>query len=207
LVTFLEKEKDCQSCICLFKSKLSSSFEIRVKFNELNLDASDEKTKEFLRYIVSKSINNAKFLSSEDFDDKKEDEILSIIENTFNSYCYKNDLLSPSLYCKEGRLNIIDLINDIFCKVLTFHKLSNGNKRLATALLVNFLYTFGYYFKWTIPLKKEEYFKYAHMIKNFVVSFEEHKRENRDEFLAKQTKKFIMDNILLALNFWETKLN
>ncbi len=45
------------------------------------------------------------------------------------------------------------------------------------------------------------------MIKNFVVSFEEHKRENRDEFLAKQTKKFIMDNILLALNFWETKLN
>ena len=151
LIDFKNK-KNSYTYICEFNSKFKRKPEtISVLFYPLNLDVNNINVYNFLELIVLKSIKRAQFLSKEPIDESKEKEILSKIIGRFNIYySFKKEFLTYKLKnSKENCLNIIDLVNEIFCEILISHLLINGNKRLATMLLTNFLYQFGFYLKYT----------------------------------------------------------
>lgn len=197
LIKFIEQSKD-NECLCLFNSHYSDPIKIKVVFKELNLDLSKDDSVNLVKSVVFKSIKMANEISNEPLDISKEDEILGKIKSKFNFYfSYKNDLLVPDIECSSSFLSIIDLVNEIFCEILISHLLNNGNKRLATMLLTNFLYFLGYYMKYT-KSTFTNWNKYANKISDFIVNYHESKSF---ELLCKETKKFILDNIVLALNF------
>lgn len=150
LIDFFEQINDCE-CICLLHSHFSPSpTKIKVCFYELDLDLNQDYVLNFIKEIIVDSIKKASLLSKEPLDIFKSNEIFSKIEGKFNTYfSYKNSLLVPDIECCEPYLSIIDLANEIFCEILVSHLLNNGNKRLATVLLTNFLYSLGYYVKYT----------------------------------------------------------
>ncbi len=169
----------------------------------MNLNACEESVSNFLNSVVQKSIKEAESLSLEPIDETKGKEIYSKIVLKFNKYLLNKEHLTPYFNFEDKtqteNLDIIDLVNEIFCEVLVSHLLINGNKRLATTLLVNFLYYFGFYLKYTKESLKD-WSRHAKKIAQFVVYYE----KKGFDSLCKKTKKYILDNVVLALNFVET---
>ena len=189
-------------CTCTFNQKRNKT-NIFVAFQELNLNAFEESVSTFLKSVVHKSIKEAESLSLEPIDETKGNEIYSKIVLKFNKYLLNKENLTPYFNFEyeektNKNLDIIDLVNEIFCEVLVSHLLINGNKRLATTLLVNFLYYFGFYLKYTKASLKN-WSRHAEKIAQFVVYYE----NNDFESLCKETKKYILNNLVLALNFVE----
>lgn len=205
-IDFIEKIND-NECLCLLTKtksflKIIEPTKIIVCFHRLNLDLSQKDVSNFIKEIISNSVNKASFLSKEPLDTTKKDEIFSKIKSKFNNYfSYKNDLLVPDIESSEPFLNIIDLANEIFCEILVSHLLNNGNKRLAVMLVTNFLYSLGYYIKYT-KSDHENWDMYSNKIADFITRY--HESGSDIKLLYKETKKFILENLFLALNIKNT---
>lgn len=206
-VKFVKKISE-NKCLCILtKSKeyieIPKDTKICVCFEELNLDLStnkDSKTEKIIKDVIFEYVDKASCISNEPLDKSKNKEIFAKIVNKFNSYfSYKNKLLVSEIKCDNHCLNIIDLVNEIFCETLISHLLINGNKCLDTMLLTNLLYSLGYYMKYTYS----KYFHanwemYVNIIAGFILNYE---KSNDLKLLHKETKKFILENLFLSLNF------
>ena len=79
------------------------------------------------------------------------------------------------------------------------HYLTNGNKRLALTFLKGLLWQFGYYLKWTDGMYKN-YLIHKLVIEDFVKDLEDKNDEERKD-VKKQIKKWIMQNVIIALHW------
>ena len=104
------------------------------------------------------------------------------------------------LQYKEN-LSIFEFVTDIFIKLLNSHYLTNGNKRLASLFLYNFLWECGYFFYFS---KGSSSFieKYIIDIKDFVEKLE---NEQNIENISKEIIKWIKTRVVIGLNFRSKK--
>ncbi|MDE7221703.1 MAG: type II toxin-antitoxin system death-on-curing family toxin, partial [Ureaplasma sp.] len=128
----------------------------------------------------------------EPIDQSKRNEIENLIFRKITNIC-------------NGYINygIIEFINDIFISIITEHKLENGNKRMAQAVLQILLRNFGYYFKYSnLPKNRCPNQKMnlkdqlINMLENYTNDCSDN--DSRFENLRIQSNKYIWDNILIS---------
>lgn len=193
---------DDNSFVCYFYSKKCKKEreKIIIRFVKFDLTINENITKAIKQLIIN-SYNEAENISVEPMGKLTNnivDEIYKKIESKFNKYySYKNHLFTPNPISKNNLVSIVDLVNEIFCELLNAHLLSNGNKRLSTALMANMLYSFGYYLKFTKGSKNDWVF-YEKKISNIVVSYQKSKNMDKTCLIS---KKIILKNIIVSLNF------
>lgn len=151
----------------------------------------------YIEKLVDISFNDAKYMSTDPLDctENSKKNIMSLI----NSILY--------LFDNEEPRDIIYLISYIFKSILVGHNLINGNKRLASMILFNFLYIFaGVSFR-TLTSEIKVLFWYVNE-KKFIKFVEEYhniaKSDNfheEDKKLVEEIYKWIYNNIQIALNF------
>lgn len=127
----------------------------------------------------------------EGLDNQNRDQIVALLVRKINNFDYLN------------KKHIIDFCNDIFLDILTEHKLINGNKRMAYAILRVLLSWSGFYLKYTQISRRENLKKNSEAnikkIKNMLKKYEKDKNlASRLETLRLKTKKFIEDNIIIS---------
>ena len=170
---------------------------VNIVFSRLDLNIHDNDfLKKFVYEIIDSAYDDAKILSNtEPIDTQKTDVIFGIIVSVFNNYFSYYDI-SPEINGIDTH-DIIDLANEIFIKILLNHPLNNGNKRMATCLLFNLMYCFGFCFKWFKGLRTD-----WEMFETNVIKLIEYKTKTNDyEGTKKPGKNFILENIMIALNF------
>lgn len=150
-IIYSDNQPDAKQFIkdILYKSKDVYGFEIIVELDELNFSSIINYQNEELKIIWVKcdlddSYNKVDFwledgyklvqFSNEPYDKENQNRIADLIKNCIMWFDY-------------SQTTIFNFIGKIFFDILTKHKLINGNKRLATALLFYLLEIFGYVFK------------------------------------------------------------
>ena len=143
---------------------------------------------DFFCCIVEDSYAFAKQLSNESMPNLN-NENLSRITSWIINVLYK------TVSIKE---DIFYFLSNCFININVFHILLNSNKRLAIAILIKLLYNFGYYFKFTNDIWKEAREwenKSIDIIKQYS------NNNNNVEQIIMNVRKWIMDNILIAIHF------
>ena len=114
---------------------------------------------------------------------------------------YKEAIISTIESClikiKYNNKDIFYFCANIFFKLLVTHKLINGNKRIATSILINFLYYFGYYFKF----QKDEYKNYRDWEKRSIEFIARSSRKENDDDIIKDIRNWIIKNLVIAYHF------
>lgn len=206
----IRKNQDYDSVDVIFKSKYKSYVEqIKIEFKKLCLEINkyENNIKKIIEHSfkIAKNINNEHF--HEKLDEKTLDTIFSKIKNKFYKYSLyesqqieENIKLSSILHCNHTK-SIIDLVNEIFCDLLSSHILRDGNKRFCTVLLIETLYKLGYYLKYTKNPKWINWMLYKKLTKKILLEY----NKNRDvKKMYEESKKEIFKNglnIVIALNF------
>ena len=174
------------SCICNFNFE-SKTCLVKVNFVELTFNI------ESIEATCNDLVNDAYFLideTHEGLDKQNRDQITALLVRKMNYFDYLD------------KKHIIDFCNDIFLDILTEHKLINGNKRMAYAVLQALLSRFGFYLKYTQISKKGNLKKNSEAnikkIKDMLKEYEKDQSSSRLETLKLKTKKFIEDNIIIS---------
>lgn len=178
------------SCICQFKFA-SKPCLVKVNFVELTFNI---ESIESIEVTCNDLVNDAYSLideTHEGLDNQNRDQIVALLVRKINNFDYLN------------KKHIIDFCNDIFLDILTEHKLINGNKRMAYAILRVLLSWSGFYLKYTQISRRENLKKNSEAnikkIKNMLKKYEKDKNlASRLETLRLKTKKFIEDNIIIS---------
>ncbi len=147
----------------------------------------NQNLKKDLETYVEQSYNLAQRLSAENmepFCTKAKENILS----TINSCLLK---------CQYAHEDIFYFAANIFFNINVTHKLPNGNKRLATALLIKLLYILGYYFKF----QGDEYEEYRDWEQKCVEYITRSENKENTEGIISDIREWIIKNIVIALNF------
>ena len=177
------------SCICQFKFA-SKPCLVKVNFVELNFNI---ESIESIEATCNDLVNDAYSLideTPEGLDKQNRDQIVALLVRKINNFDYLD------------KKYIIDFCNDIFLDILTEHKLINGNKRMAYAVL-RVLSWSGFYLKYTQISERENLKKNSEEnIKKIKGMLEEYEKDesltSRLETLRLKTKKFIEDNIIIS---------
>lgn len=177
-----------KSCTCNFNF-VSKPCLVKVNFAKLTFNI--ERIKLICDKLVDKAYLSINEMSTEIVDKQNGDQIVALLVRKMNNFDYLE------------KKHIIDFFNDIFLDILTEHKLINGNKRMAFAILEILLANSGFYFKYTKILKKENLKKNSEAnIKKIKDMLEEYEKDesltSRLETLRLKTKKFIEDNIIIS---------
>lgn len=177
-----------KSCTCNFNF---ASKPCLVKVNFAKLTFNIERIKLICDKLVDKAYLSINEMSTEIVDKQNGDQIVALLVRKMNNFDYLE------------KKHIIDFFNDIFLDILTEHKLINGNKRMAFAILEILLANSGFYFKYTKILKKENLKKNSEAnIKKIKDMLDEYEKDesltSRLETLRLKTKKFIEDNIIIS---------
>lgn len=178
--------QECTSCICSFNFA-SKTCLVKVNFVELTFNV------ESIEATCNDLVNDAYSLideTSEGLDRQNRDQIVALLVGKMNKFYYSD------------KKHIIDFCNDIFLDILTEHKLINGNKRMANAVLQALLSRFGFYLKYT-QISKENLKKNSEAnINKIEEMFKEYAKDedlgSRLETLRLKTKEFIEDNIIIS---------
>jgi len=168
-----------------FKSKFKTEIET-IQIILVDLFESDNLIN-LLKNKIRSFFQQAHDLSEQNMDDITDESV----ENVFSTICsclYK--------YSHMPNSDIFDFVADIFFKINVTHKLGNGNKRLATELLVGLLYTFGYYMKFSSDVQMNYEFYEGHCIECIHLNDE---KIPENEIIPK-IKEWIIRNILLSAN-------
>lgn len=178
--------QDDASCICKFQFA-SKTCLVKVKFVELTFNI------ESIELTCNDLVNDAYSLideTHEDVDNQNRDQIIALLVRKMNNFDYLN------------KKHIIDFFNDIFLDILTEHKLINGNKRMAYAVLRVLLSWSGFYLKYTQISERENLKKNSEAnikkIKDILEEYAKDQSSSRVETLRLKTKKFIENNIIIS---------
>lgn len=188
-------------------SKIDSIKKIKFLFDNLSYDEiiqlcfikiNIEIIYNFYEKIVDLSFEDAKYIVPNNPLDCKNDSKKNII-SLINSILFLLDNNEPK--------DIIYLISYIFKSVLVGHNLVNGNKRLASMILFNFLYIFAGLSIKTITTQSKIQFWETNVEKfiKFINKYHQiSKCDNfhiEDEKLLEKIYEWIYDNIQIILNF------
>lgn len=176
-----------KSCICNFNFA-SKTCLVKVNFIKFTFNI------ESIKLTCNDLVNDAYSLideTSEGLDRQNRDQIVALLVGKMNKFYYSD------------KRHIIDFCNDIFLDILTEHKLINGNKRMANAVLQALLSRFGFYLKYTQISERENLKKNSEAnIKKIKDMLEEYEKDqsldSRLERLRLKTKEFIEDNIIIS---------
>ena len=82
------------------------------------------------------------------------------------------------------------------------HHLKNGNKRLSLMFLINALWFFGYYLKWTKTKNKKSYKEYKFQLEEWVQQFQ-NLEKSKNDIIKNITliEEWIKENVVMALNW------
>ena len=146
-----------------------------------------------VKTLLNSSIQEALKISKETMsDDENEIQMLNdAIISIINKYSY---------YDETHKKDIFDLAEEIFTRILMGHYLKNGNKRTAIVFLKNFLWYYGYYFKFTQTQMWKDYSRHKTFVEGFVKKLENKGNKNNIE-THKQIKKWILNNVIIGLNW------
>lgn len=151
-----------------------------------------------LMLLIENAAKKAAKFSKENFvfpDEQLKEDILKLIERAINK----------SMYCSNDEFNIFNLTSEVFFNLLvSSHKLKNGNKRMATSLLIILLESFGYYFKFSNAnefIKDKERNQYW---ESEVVYFIEmrNKQHKDDETIKKEIYNWIKNNSYILIRLY-----
>ena len=172
-----------------FNSNFNSSIEeISCNYSKLKINQNLNK---LINEILIKSYHEAKSISKENMGDElRKGSLKGGIIDVLNKYSY---------YDKNNNKDIFDLVADIFTRILMGHYLSNGNKRLSLTFLKGILWHFGYYLKWTKGMWLN-YTTHKTKIEEFVQNLESGNGID-NQLVKKQIKEWIMDNVIIGLNW------
>lgn len=178
------------SCICNFNFEFKTH-SVKVKFVKLTFNI------ESIKATCDKLVKDAYSLidaTHEGLDKQNRDQIVALLVGKMNKFYYLD------------KKHIIDFFNDIFVDILTEHKLINGNKRMAYAVLQVLLSRSGFYLKYTQIDKKDNLKKNSETnikkIKDMLAEYEKDQSlDSKLERLRLKTKKFIEDNIIISCLF------
>lgn len=182
--------QDDTSCTCNFNFA-SKPCLVKVNFVELTFNI---ESIEQIELTCNNLVNDAYSLidkTHEDVDKQNRGQIVALLVRKINNFDYLD------------KKYIIDFFNDIFLDILTEHKLINGNKRMAYAVLRVLLSRSGFYLKYTQIRGRENLKKNSEAnikkIKDMLEKYEEDESlTSRLETLRLKTKKFIEDNIIIS---------
>lgn len=170
-----------------FHSKIFNSNE-EIEISAEIIDFSKElaqKLEEILKFSRIKALE----ISNEHIEDLDKS-IYSEINTTINKFDY------------EGCKSIFYFVAELFYKYLMGHHLKDGNKRLSFMFLINTLWFFGYYFKWTKGESETNYEKYKSKLEYWVEEFQNSSNTENDIFKnISLIEKWIKENVVLALNW------
>lgn len=177
----------------IFRSKFKNTSEnVKIVFQEFDLCSFYE----IVESIVNVSFNNVKELSYEPFDcsENAKKEIVGLIENVLMKYQYQEPI------------NLIYIIADVFKNILINHKLKNGNKRIASMLLINILQLQGLFLKASLDSKIKEFWriseeKFIEFIENYHIISTSHNFIELDKELLNSIYKWIYDNVHIFISF------
>lgn len=143
-----------------------------------------------LETILNFSYKAAMKISEEPIDKYINNDIYSEINTTINKYCYDD--------CHS----IFYFISEIFYKYLMGHHLKNGNKRLSLMLLINLLWFFGYYLKFTKNCKDKIKDVYKSKVEEWVEKFQNQNENKNDTIIKiKEIQRWVERNVVIALNW------
>lgn len=190
-------------CLCEFNFSYKKIL-VKIFLEKLNITSEEveiEEIREFSIFLVKQaydfikhSFNKTEQYSNECMDEEKGYEIISLIERKITFFNYLEEK------------SFISFINDIFVDILTKHKLRNGNKRMAFAIMLLLLDSCGFYFKYT-KVKNEDSIlinkniENINFIKELLTEYEQNSNENRLVTLKSKTYKFIKKNIIVNLDY------
>lgn len=171
-----------------FHSKIFNSNE-EIEISAVVIDFSKDlvqKLEEILRFSRMKALE----ISNEPIEEFSDNSIYSEINTTVNKFNYEK--------CKS----IFYFVAELFYKYLMGHHLKNGNKRLSLMFLINTLWFFGYYFKWTKGELETNYEKYKSKLEYWVEKFQNSSNAKNDiiENIS-LIEEWIKENVVLALNW------
>lgn len=182
---------------CNLKYKYKSPQVIYIEFVEL-----PSYNDEFFEIVSIHAFRESELCSNEPIDSGGLNKVKEILKSTFNKYIFYIDD-SNDFYKKD----IICLLSEVFFKIIMHHPLKNGNKRVATFILVYLLYHFGFYFKNTKGAFKD-YSIHKSQVEKFVEEFQYcynpenmTTRKEKDSKSIKEIYKWINRNIVIGLNF------
>ncbi len=171
-----------------FNSKIyNSKEEIEIKVRIVNFSKElVHKLEEILRLSRIKALE----ISDEPIEEFLDDSVYSEINTTVNKFNYEE--------CKS----IFYFVAELFYKYLMGHHLKNGNKRLSLMFLINSLWFFGYYFKWTKGKKNYKYKEYKSKLEEWVEKFQNSNKTKNDTIKnIILIEKWIKKNVVIALNW------
>ncbi len=174
-----------------FHSKINQiDEEIHVTFRCINFN---EELVNSLKEILYYSYNQAMKISDEPMEEFKSNSLYSEIYTTVNKYFY--------LDCEQNNdETIFKFIADLIYKYLMGHHLKNGNKRLSLMFLIQLLWFFGYYLKFT--KNPCNYNKYKSQLEEWVEKFQTNNKENDSmNDKIKEIEKWIKKHIVIALHW------
>lgn len=172
----------------VFKSKIEGSEEkIQVHYDIVEFD---EELSIVLYRLLESALDEARKLSTENMGRE-------ITKGSLNGIiCSKINKFS---YFTNDEFDLFDFVSELFISILMGHKLSNGNKRLSIVFLKVVLWHFGYYLKFTQGFQKD-YTIHKTFIEEFVRNLE-NKEENDVEAYKATVKKWILENVIIGLNW------
>lgn len=197
-IVFKQYNNENFSCLCEFKFEWNS-FVVEVFFKKLNLDKVD--IEKFSNYLVDNAydfidISFSKIIeySNECMDKMRRNEIVSLIQRKLSFFEYLE------------HKSIFHFINDIFVDILTEHKLCNGNKIMAFAIMLRLLESCGFYFKYSKPSDSKvlisKYKENINYIKQLLSDYGNDNSASRLDALKSQTYKFIEENVIVSYKFF-----
>lgn len=170
-----------------------------IKIRQIKL-ANGDFNKQFLAILsnyIRSSLKASKSISNEPIIYDKSD--IKKLKSTLSSLVYKYS------YFDFKNMNIFDLFTDIFIRFLTGHYLKNGNKRFAFIFLIQLLFAFGYYFKYSKG-SKQNYKRYTDQITNFTIKLENNRdMDSSNNKVRSRIKKWILKQIIVGIP-WYNKL-
>lgn len=173
--------------------EISTNCIVKLLFVKIDL----ETIYKYSEKLVDISFEDAKYISNDPLDCKVESKknVVSLIQSML--YIYDN----------EEPKDIVYLISNIFKSILVGHYLVNGNKRLASMILFNFLYIFCGLFLKLSTMHSKKLFWEVNEIKFIEFVEEYHKISNKKNFheedkkLLEKIYMWVYENIQIALNF------
>ena len=130
---------------------------------QLNNDHFNQEMINILTQYIKSSLKEITSISQEPISYLQEN--LDIIRSAISS------LVNKYHYFDFKMVDIFDFITDLFIRFLTGHYLQNGNKRFALVFVIQILFTFGYYFKYSKGSKRD-YARYSQKITSFTTKLE-----------------------------------
>lgn len=178
----------------IFRSKFKNTSEnVKIVFQEFDPCSFYE----IVESIVNVSFNDVKELSDEPFDcsENAKKEIVGLIENILMKYQYQEPI------------NLIYIIASIFKQILINHKLRNGNKRIASMILVDLLQFNGLFLKGSPKNKFKDFWKineeqFIKFIEKYHTISKEHNFNELDNELLNEIYKWIYDRTYISVSSW-----